>query len=89
MNNLENYETAKRTAAKKLGFYIHSIAYVATIALLVIINLVTTPSYFWFIWPMIGWGIWVFAHGIKVFLWTGRSSIMDRMIHREIEMQEK
>jgi hypothetical protein len=89
MNNTDKYKIAKRTAAKKLGFFIHAIVYVATIALLVNINLVTSPNYLWFIWPMAGWGIGLFVHGITIFLQSGSSSIRERMVQREIELLEK
>ena len=32
-----------------------------------VINLLTSPAYLWFFWPMLGWGIGVVFHGLKVF----------------------
>ena len=29
--------------------------------------MVTSPQYLWFFWPLLGWGIGVVFHGIKVF----------------------
>ncbi len=53
---------------KKLkGFYSHLIQYALVMALLVVINLYTSPNYYWFIWPMLGWGIGIVSHGLKVF----------------------
>lgn len=83
MNNSEKYNEAKRTVAKKMGFYRHLLTYIVVIALLVVINLTTSPKYLWFIWPMAGWGIGIFSHYIRVFLSSGR--MMDRMIQRELE----
>jgi len=48
-------------AEKKLGFRIHAIVFVLTIALLTIINLLTGAPY-WAAWVVPGWAIGVFAH---------------------------
>lgn len=49
------------------GFYVHAINYAVIIAGLVILNLLTSPGYFWAIWPALGWGIGLAAHGLSVF----------------------
>jgi hypothetical protein len=48
-------------AEKKLGFRIHAIAFVLSIALLLVINLLTGPPY-WVLWVVLGWGIGLFCH---------------------------
>jgi 2TM domain-containing protein len=48
-------------AEKKLGFRIHAIAFVPTIALLLIINLWIGAPY-WVLWVLLGWGIGLFCH---------------------------
>ena len=52
-------------------FYTHLVIYVVVMAVLVVINLVTSPGYIWFIWPLIGWGIGVFFHAASTFGWFG------------------
>jgi 2TM domain len=47
-------------AEKKLGFRIHAIAFVPTIAILLIINLLTGSPY-WVQWVVLGWGIGLFC----------------------------
>ena len=49
------------------SFYMHAAMYGAVMVLLMIINLATSPGYFWAIWPMLGWGIGIAAHGLSVF----------------------
>lgn len=49
------------------GFYIHLGVYVLINVFLVILNLLTSPEYFWAIWPMLGWGIGVGSHAIALF----------------------
>jgi len=33
----------------------------------VLLNLVVSPGYFWAIYPMLGWGLGLLLHGIKVY----------------------
>ena len=72
---------ARRTDAR-LGFRAHLTAYLIVNAGLVAINLATTPYHYWFYWPMIGWGIGLFAHGAAVYGWVGADR--EKMIEQEI-----
>lgn len=47
-------------------FYIHLFFYVMIIALLFLINIMTSREYIWAVWPMLGWGVGVFLHGVTV-----------------------
>lgn len=49
------------------GFYLHFAQYGLVITFLTVVNLLTSPRYFWAIWPAIGWGIAVALHGLRVF----------------------
>jgi hypothetical protein len=62
-----SYERARRRVRKIRGFYIHATIYVLVNLLLVVINLSTSPSTLWFVWPLFGWGIGLAAHGLAVF----------------------
>ena len=62
---------AERLADMKLGFRRHLFAFVIVNAGLLAINLVTSPNYLWEIWPFIGWGLAVIAHGVAVYQFTG------------------
>jgi hypothetical protein len=48
-------------AEKKLGFRIHAITFVPTIALLLVINLWTGSPY-WVLWVLLAWGIGLLSH---------------------------
>ena len=87
MENQEAYQKAKKRVEAKIGFYIHLAVYVGVNILLIIINLVTSSEYLWFKWPLIGWGIGLFFHALGVFAFTGRSSIKERMIEKEMEKE--
>lgn len=63
----ERYFKAKKRVEEIKGFYGNLIAYVVVNIGLMVINLLTSPAYLWFFWPMLGWGIGVLFHGMKVF----------------------
>ncbi len=71
MDEQTKYQEAKKRVEEIRGFYIHLITYLLVNAGLVVLNLLTSPEYYWFIWPIIGWGIGLLIHGITVFggLW--------------------
>ena len=63
----ERYFKARKRVEEIKGFYGNLIAYIVVNIGLLVINLLTSPNHLWFYWPMIGWGIGVAAHGMKVF----------------------
>ena len=48
------------------AFVSHVFVYVSVNALLAYINLSTTPDALWFYWPLLGWGLGVFMHGLML-----------------------
>ena len=74
MDEQARYQEAKKRVEEIRGFYFHLVCYILANAVLVVINLLTSPKYLWFIWPLIGWGIGIVLHAFSVFggLW-GRS----------------
>jgi hypothetical protein len=65
--NEERYDKAKKRVEEIKGFYGNLTAYIVVNIGLLIINLLTSPNHLWFYWPMIGWGIGVAIHGMKVY----------------------
>ncbi|MBP6587362.1 MAG: 2TM domain-containing protein [Flavobacterium sp.] len=63
----ERYFKARKRVEEIKGFYGNLIAYVVVNIGLMVLNLLTSPGYLWFFWPMLGWGIGVLFHGMKVF----------------------
>lgn len=61
------YERAQKRVKEIKSFYGNLISYCIIIPALIIINLITSPDNIWFIFPMLGWGIGVAAHGMNVF----------------------
>ncbi len=61
-------ETLALAHVRKLkGFYVHLAQYVLGMVLLSVLNLIFTPHFFWAIFPALGWGLGVLAHGMIVF----------------------
>jgi len=89
VENQEAYQRAKRRAEAKIGFYIHLAVYMGVNVLLVIINLSTSPQYIWFIWPLLGWGIGLFFHGMSIFVFSGKKfkRIKEKMIQDEMKKE--
>jgi hypothetical protein len=63
----ERYQKAKKQVEQIKGFYGNLVAYIVVNVFLMIINLLYSPEYLWFFWPMLGWGIGVLFHGMKAF----------------------
>ncbi|GGE38376.1 2TM domain-containing protein [Actibacterium pelagium] len=80
----EIYEKARQRAEAKYGFFVHAVVYVAVMLLLLIINLLTSSGYLWFIWPLLGWGLALTIHGARVFLLGDRNAIVDALTEREL-----
>jgi hypothetical protein len=91
MSQQEAYERAKKRVESRIGFYIHLAVYVGMNLLLVIINLASSPQYLWFKWPLFGWGIGVFFHGLSVFVFLDRrlEAVKERMIEKEISRNKR
>jgi len=51
---------------KLKGFYIHLAQYVLVVALLALINVLTTPNRWWVQWVVMGWGVGVFFHWLQI-----------------------
>ncbi|WP_260129015.1 2TM domain-containing protein [Elizabethkingia anophelis] len=70
-----NYENDEREAYKKASrrvkeikdFYSNLISYCCVIPFIVVINLMTSPKFLWFVFPMLGWGLGVAIHGFTTF----------------------
>ena len=70
-NNNFLHEQAYMKAEKRVkeikGFYIQFFLYCVTTPLLIAINLMFSPGFYWFWFPTIGWAIAVFFHWMAVF----------------------
>jgi hypothetical protein len=58
---------AERRVNAKAGFRTHAATYLFVNAALAVVNVVTTPHYLWFQWPVFGWGVGLAAHALSVY----------------------
>ncbi|WP_338847868.1 2TM domain-containing protein [Massilia sp. W12] len=84
-HNDPEYALAARRVARKLEFYGHLMIYILINSFLIWINLSTTPQHLWFIWPVLGWGIGLFCHGVKTFFLGSNTGLHQRMMARELQ----
>jgi hypothetical protein len=59
--------------ARRRSFKAHLISYLAVNIFLVLINLITSPSYFWAIYPILGWGLGLFFDGWSAYKLEGEA----------------
>ncbi|WP_050477902.1 2TM domain-containing protein [Herbaspirillum rhizosphaerae] len=60
--------SATRRVERKLGFFAHLGIYLLVNAGLIALNLLQTHKPFWAAGPLLGWGIGLLFHGLKVFM---------------------
>jgi hypothetical protein len=61
------YTQAKKEVEKIKGFYANATAYLFVISFLIFINLSYSPGFYWFLFPMFGWGMGLTFHALEVF----------------------
>lgn len=61
------YVRAKEKVEKIKGFYSNLVSYCCVIPLLIFINLKTSPHFYWFWFPMLGWGLGLTFHALETF----------------------
>lgn len=74
------YLKAKERVETLRGFYIHLTVYVIVNLGLFLINMMTSPETLWFIWPLMGWGIALALHALRVFVERPGSSWEEKKI---------
>jgi hypothetical protein len=72
---------AHRRAARKMGWYIHALVYIA-----VNIGLALLSSFsgrHWAVFPALGWGLGLLIHGLVVFVAPPGSQFREGLVQRE------
>ncbi|MDR1525860.1 MAG: 2TM domain-containing protein [Tannerella sp.] len=60
-------ERAERRVDELRGFYSHLLTYCLVNAGLFLINYLSSSHYWWFFWPLFGWGIGLLCHGFSIY----------------------
>ncbi|MBI5917105.1 MAG: 2TM domain-containing protein [Bacteroidetes bacterium] len=80
----EILKAKKRVKAKK-EFYQHLMSYAIVNGFLMALNLIVSPGYFWFIFPLLGWGVGLAFHYVDVFGIPGFDILSKEWEERELE----
>jgi Na+-driven multidrug efflux pump len=80
---------ARAGAEAKFAFYIHLAAYVIVNILLIFINAMTTPLFWWVQWSIMGWGFALLIHALVSFLLPDLLGLRRRMYKKELARQLK
>ncbi|GAB4248608.1 MAG: hypothetical protein Kow0027_11070 [Saprospiraceae bacterium] len=72
MRPRDNYDEkdiayAKKKVKAKKEFFKHLIAFSIVMPFLFFINLLTSPFHWWFLYPLLGWGMGLAFHYVEVF----------------------
>ena len=81
------HKIAKKRVAEKKGFYYHLVTFPLVNAFLFGINMLTSPEFFWFLFPLMGWGIGLVIHYFTVFGFPGKGRLDEEWQAREIEKE--
>jgi len=85
---LKAYKRARRRAAREVGFYVHLMWYGLVIGSLLIVNLVVSPGFEWWIFPAVGWGIGLASHFGAVYGWRWiHERIFEPAVQREVRRE--
>ncbi|MBD2530938.1 2TM domain-containing protein [Nostoc flagelliforme FACHB-838] len=52
---------------RRRAFWSNFVSFLAVNLFLILLNLITSPSYFWAIFPVLGWGLGIFFHWWSVY----------------------
>ncbi|HJY11266.1 MAG TPA: 2TM domain-containing protein [Flavobacterium sp.] len=63
----ERYYQAQKRVKEIKEFYQHLTVFLLCNVIVIVVNLMTSPGYLWFLWCLLGWGIAIVLHGLTVF----------------------
>ncbi|MBI1223864.1 MAG: histidine kinase [Bacteroidetes bacterium] len=88
----EELQKAKKRVKAKKSFYQHLMAYAIVNLFLMALNLVTSPSVAWFVYPLLGWGVGLAFHYVEVFGIPGFDILSkeweEKQLERELRQQK-
>ena len=66
MKSNDIYRPARQRENEIKGFYSHLATYSGVMGLLFLVDLIT-GGFWWFYWPLCGWGMGIVAHAVDVY----------------------
>ncbi len=91
MSEEDLYRRAEKRADEKIKFYHHLYSFVGVNVMFIIMNIIFSPSEWWFYWITCFWGIGLIIHFLKVFVFAEKldNNYRDKMIEKEMEKMKK
>lgn len=83
-----DYEKARKRVKAKKEFYQNLTSYAVMSVFFVVLNFLTSPSYWWAMWPILGWGLGIVFHYFETFGYPGAKHSEDweaRAIEAELQ----
>ncbi|MEE3950417.1 2TM domain-containing protein [Peribacillus frigoritolerans] len=59
-----SYENARKRVRELKLLYVHLVWYISVNVILIFINMMTSSGSWWFIYPLMGWGMGIVAHSL-------------------------
>ncbi len=81
------HREARKRVEEKRKFYRQLSVYLTTSVFLFLLNAFTSPSHWWFIYPMLGWGVAIAAQYFQLFGFPGARMAGDDWEAREMEQE--
>lgn len=81
------YEAAKARVEEKKKFYSHLGSFIIVNVFLFLLNIFTSPGHFWFVYPLLGWGVGLMSHYYKTFGFPGMKGPESEWERREMEKE--
>lgn len=78
---------ARRRAGAKIGWYIHAAIYLCVNTGLLLLS--WSQGRHWGLYPALGWGLGLLAHGVAVWVLMPGGSVMQRLVARERAQLER
>lgn len=72
-NRDELQERKSFNAYRRRAFKAHLIPFLAVNTFLIVLNLITSPGYFWAIFPLLGWGLGLFFQALSAYQTEGEA----------------
>ncbi len=87
MHTKEELNKAKKKVKERKDFYQHLMSYAIVNTFLFALNIITSPGYLWFVFPLMGWGVGLAFHYVSVFGIPGFDILSKEWEERELEKE--
>jgi hypothetical protein len=87
MHTQEDIQRAKKRVKAKKGFYQHLMSFVIVNMFLFALNMITYPFHWWFVYPLLGWGVGLAFHYVEVFGIPGFDILSKEWEDRELDRE--